>query len=395
MSSSNLVRVAFIPEVTYGVTPGSGDFETARFTSESLSGTPETVESQQIRTDRQSSGQIVTGLTVGGDLAIELAKEDQFEEFLESAMYSTWQTQALVTEELTIDATAKTLTNETGNFVGLVKGDFIKLGGFTNPLNNVYVLISDVTGAVATLVVPEAGLVDETGVGRTYKRADKLAIGTTKKSFSMEKKFLDLTNKGIVYRGMICSTLELAIAFGDLVTGSIGFSGNDYQTVDAAIDFITNARTVNPPATSGSLNGSIDMPLLATAAIGNFDSSDLAIQSLTINLDNGLSAQNVIGDIAPRDYSAGTARIEIGLSAYLNDPSWPILAKKLSQESFAVGGAIYNFQGGYGFYMPAVQVSFEDPASAGQNQDILLDMSGQAKVGDNQESALTLYRLVV
>lgn len=66
MSSSNLVRVAFIEEVAYGVTPGAGNFETARFTSENLSGTPDTVESQQIRTDRMSSGQVVTGLQVAG-----------------------------------------------------------------------------------------------------------------------------------------------------------------------------------------------------------------------------------------------------------------------------------------------------------------------------------------
>src|SRR5690606_25752701 len=71
---------------------GSGNFKTARFTSEQYSGTPETTESAQIRTDRMSSGQIVTGLAVEGGHSFELAKEEAIEDFLESAMFNSWQT---------------------------------------------------------------------------------------------------------------------------------------------------------------------------------------------------------------------------------------------------------------------------------------------------------------
>src|ERR1043165_7236204 len=112
MSSSNLVRLAFIEEVEYGVAP-TGNFQTARFTSESLSGTPETTESQQIRTDRMSGGQVVVGLTVGGEMNFELAKEDALDNFLESAMHSEWDEADAVTVSLAIDASAKTLTRST------------------------------------------------------------------------------------------------------------------------------------------------------------------------------------------------------------------------------------------------------------------------------------------
>ena len=100
MSSSNLVRIAFIEESTYGVTPAAGNFETARFTSETLSGSPDTVESKQLRSDRMSSGQIVTGLQVQGAMNFELAKESQLELFMASAMYSSWTTKTLVTVDL-------------------------------------------------------------------------------------------------------------------------------------------------------------------------------------------------------------------------------------------------------------------------------------------------------
>lgn len=394
MSSSNLVRLAFIKETTYGETPVAGNFSTARFTAESMSGTPDTVESKQIRVDRMSSGQVVTGLKVEGELQFELAKESALEDFMSSAMYNPWATMALVTVDMDLDATLKTLTRAAGSFVtdGLVVGDFVTLAGFTNSENNVQVMVTNVTALVVTFAGP-ATMVTETGsTGTTYKRADKLTIGTAKQSFSIEKKFTDLTDKGINYRGMIASEMNLNVAFGELVTGSFKFQGNDYQTVDAAVDFITDGRTVNAPATTNTMNGSIDMPFLASSAIGTLAVSDFDIQNVAIKMNNNLTAQTVIGDIAPKDYSAGTAAIEISMSAYLKDAVWSILGKKLTQDPFAMGFMVKNTGGWYGFYMPAIQVSFEDPSSAGQNQDIMLSMTGTSKVGAAGESALVIYR---
>lgn len=394
MSSSNAVRIPFIVETDYGVTPGSGNFKTARFTSEALSGSPNTVESQQIRTDRMSSGQIVVGIDVGGAVPFELAKEAAIDDFLSSAMLSDWDVQSTVTTALTLDATALTLTRTSGSFItdGIKKGDFITLGGFTASGNNVQVMVTaDPIALVANIVGPST-LVTGTGTTTTYKRLDKLVIGTTKKSFSMEKEFTDLTDKAINYRGMLVSQMDLSVAFGALITGSFTFVGNDQEVVSDSADFMTDGRTVTPPSTAPSMNGSIDMPFLASNAIGAFEAGDLELQSVSISLNNNMSAQNVIGRIAPLDYSAGTAQIQVNLSAYLRDEAWDILPKKLTQDPFSLGFIVRNSSGGYGFFMHAVQVSFDDPSSGGQNQDITLDMQGTAKVGPNGESALAIYR---
>jgi len=109
-------------------------------------------------------------------------------------------------------------------------------------------------------------------------------------------------------------------------------------------------------------------------------------------LNNNFTAQTCIGLAAPQDYSPGTAQVEISLTAYFDDQSYSLLAKKLNQESFALGFILKNLDGFYGFYLPAVQVSFDDPASGGQNQDVLLNMSGTAKVGPSGESSLFIYR---
>lgn len=393
MSSSNLVRLALIEESTYGQTPGAGNFSQARFTSDGLSGTPETTESQQIRTDRMSSGQVVTGLTVGGPVNMELAKESVIDDLFESAMYSTWQTSSAVAVDLTIDVTAKTIVRAAGDFTADVQvGKVLTLTGFSNTVNNTQVMVTEVTNATTIKFSGPDTMVDETGSGTSYQKADYLEIGTTKKSFSIEKAFLDLTDKAIIYRGMIVSSMSLNVAYGEIISSVFTFSGNDYETVTASGDFITDGRTIDAAATTNSLNGSVDMPFLINSADGTLDTSDFCIQSVNLNLNNNLTPQTCIGQAAPDDYSAGTAQIETSLTAYLADENWALLVKKLTQDPFALGFIVKNTGGFYGFYLPAVQVSFEDPGSQGINQDVFLNMTGVAKVGSSGESALTIFK---
>lgn len=393
MSSSNRVRVVSITETVYGETPAAGNFDSARFVSESLSGTPDTAESQLIREDRMSSGQIVVGLTVGGELTTELAKDSTLEEWFESAMYSTWVTTAPVVIDLSLDVSAKTLTRSGGDWNGQVrKGDIVILTGFTNTINNNEVMVANIVSAtVIDVIVPDT-MVTEVSSGNSFEVADYLEIGVTKKSFSMEKAFLDLTDKAINYRGMIVASMTLNATWGEIVSASFTFSGNDHEPVEAAAGFITDSRTINPAATTNPMNGSVDMPFIANDAGGTFEGSAFCIQSVETVLNNNLTPQTCIGEAAPNDYSEGVAQIAVSLNAYLEDSDWNLIAKKIDQTPFAIGYIVKNSGGFYGVFMPAVQVSFEDPASAGQNQDVFINASGTAKIGANGEKSLRIYR---
>ena len=394
MSSSNLVRVAFIEESVFGETPGTGNFTTARFTSESLSGSPEVTESQQIRTDRLSSGQVVTSLTVGGALNFELAKESAIDQLLSSAMLNTWTTAIAVNADLSIDATARTLTRAAGDWnTNVDVGDIITLTGFTNAANNTQVMVAAITSATEIAILGPTTLVTEVDTGNTFKVADKLTVGTTKVSFSMEKAFLDLTDKAAIYRGMNVSEMNLNVAYGEIINGSFTFQGNGYETVDASGDFITDGRTITAAATTNSMNGSVDMPFLGTSVSGTFEETETCIQNVTIGLNNNLTTQTCMGRVAPKNFSPGTAAVSVSLSSYLADENWELLAAKLAQTPFALGFMVKNSGGSYGFYLPAVQASFDDPASGGANQDIMLDLSGVAKVGASGESSIVIYRV--
>jgi len=374
---------------------GSGGFSTARFTSEKYSGTPETTESQQIRTDRMSSGQVVTGLTVNGGHNIELAKEPAIEDFLESAMFNTWDDSfAAQNRNFAINVTTHVITSGSGSFIddGLEVGDIIVLSNFTDSVNNVPVQVTEITDALNIKFAGPVTMVTCVSEAATYQRASKLVIGTTKKSLTIEKTFLDLTTKALIYRGCLVSQMSLDVSYGSLISGSFETQGNDYDSADAASEFASYNEDINDPATTNSLNGSVDMPFITTNVTGSFVQDSFCIQSLKLALANNLSTQTCIGRAAPENYNPGTAALTIDLSSYLKDANWDMLARKLSQEAFALGFMVQNTDGWYGFFMPALQVSFDDPSSGGQNQDISMEMKGTAKVGANGESALAIFR---
>lgn len=393
MSSSNEVRVAYIEESVYGQTPGAGNFKQARFTSESLSATPETVESAQIRVDRLSSGQVLAGLTLGGDLSVEFAKAQDVDDFFEGAMFSTWASSTPVVVDLTIDTTLKTIDRALGDYDGEVNvGQVINLTGFSNSVNNTSVMVAEIVDTDTIRYIGPTTLVNETGSGTSFTVADEITIGTTRKSYSIEKKFNDLTTKGINYKGAYVDGFNLNATYGEIVNGSFTFAMAEYEIADQASELITDGRTVDAAPTSVSLNGSVDLAFLGSGDTGTFSGLDFCVQSLAITLANNLQAQNCIGKIGPDNYSLGTAQVTVELTAYLSDDSWNLLNRKLDQVPFAIGFMLKNNDGYYGFYLPEVQVSFEDPASAGQNTDILITASGTAKVGANQEKSLYIYK---
>lgn len=328
MSSSNQVRIATIKETVYGETPVAGNFKTLRFVSEALSGSPETTESALIRTDRQSSGQVVTGLTVGGAVNLELAKDTLIDELLESAMYNSWTTSAAVNADLEIDTVAGEIIRIAGNWnTDVDVGDVITLTGFSNAVNNTQVMVASITSNTVIKYVGPTTMVDETDTGNTFEVADYLTIGTktTRVSHSIEKAFLDLTTKAINYRGMVVNTMNLNIAYGSIISAAFEFQGNDYEPANLAAEFMTDGRTIGAAATSNPLNGSVDMPFIANSSTGTFDATSFCIQSVELSLNNNLNPQNCIGRTAPQDYTEGQASISINLSAYLANDNWDLL----------------------------------------------------------------------
>lgn len=408
MSSANLVEVIYLAETEYGVTPDplSGvTADTARFTSETLSGTPITTVSAAIRTDRMSGGQVVTGLEVGGDLLTETSSSKFQDDFFEAGMMSTWV--AAATLSTTVTLTPNPADDQEAELVitgdlsaigpGVVANDVLQLVPATGPSITVTVIsVESTTNATVATKAGEAAISAET---MNVEIPQYVVIGLEQKSFTISKAYLDVLHELTTdehsqrYNGSLVSGFNITAAYGAIVTGSFTTAGNGYLQEDPSLSqqIETAGGTVDPASTSAPLNASVDVPIVAADGVP----ATYCIESFDLTLDNGLDPSTCIGTIAPQGYTLGTAEILINASIYNSDSAYDsFMAQKLTQVPVAMTFTMQNADGGYAFFLPAVQLTFPDPSSTGQNDQTMMEASGTAKVGAAGESALKIYKLL-
>jgi hypothetical protein len=412
MSSGNLVQVVYAPETVYGMTDAfnSITMETVRFTSESLSGTPTTTESETIRTDRMSSGLVATGLEVGGSIDWELASDKFFDDWFEAAMMSPWVAANTLAGE-TVTLTPNPSNDQeadlviTGDFstLPLVAGDILQLVPASgSPVTVQVISVTSTTEAVVATKRGEAAIV---GATMDVEIPQHLVIGAEQQSFVVGKAYLDVPHAGVggqehsqTYNGMLVGGFTVNATYGEIVTGNFEAMGNGY-TQEAgsplAIKVAVGGGTVNPAGTSLPLNASIDFPLVTTSNGGVLASTEFCIESLSLTLDNGLDPSNCIGKVAPLAYTLGTASISITMSAYLSDTAYDsLMSGKLTLDELEISFSALNTFGGYAFRVPGAQLSFPDPSSEGQDTQTMIEAEGTGKVPAAGGSALMVYKLV-
>ena len=86
--------LSYIPEVTFGVTPPTGNMTTIPYTGNSLNLTKEQITSAALTPDRMIRNDRHGNKQVAGDVSVELAPAD-FDPFLESAFMGSWSSNVL------------------------------------------------------------------------------------------------------------------------------------------------------------------------------------------------------------------------------------------------------------------------------------------------------------
>ncbi|WP_257292214.1 phage tail tube protein [Endozoicomonas sp. ONNA1] len=86
--------MAYVAEATYGTTPSTPVFIPIRHTSASLALSKETLQSEELRPDRQIAAFKHGNRQVGGDIGAEFSF-GSFDDFLEAALCGTWATNTL------------------------------------------------------------------------------------------------------------------------------------------------------------------------------------------------------------------------------------------------------------------------------------------------------------
>lgn len=407
MSSSNLVSVTYVKETAYGVSPTPAPgvaLETVRFTSESLSGTPETTVSAELRTDRMSSGQVVTGLTVGGDISFELSRDQFFDDWFAAGLMSDWVAASEVNADVTL--TPNPSNNQEADLVlsvtlpGVAVGDILQLRPNTSTESKFLAVVTSIDVANTEFTVAtKRGQPAMTAEDFFVAVPSYVEIGSNKASFTVSKAYQDVTHDvssdehSQTYAGTLVGGFSVEATYGSILSGSFTTNGNGYlqQHPSYAQAVVAAGGSVNAAGTANPLNASVDMPLVTK---DGYIATDFCVESIQLNLSNGLDPQNCIGKVAPQDYSLGTCTIDISVDCYNSDSSYDaFMPTKLSQEPVSFSFSAENASGGYAFSVIAAQLTFPDPSATGQNEQVMINATGTAKVGPNGESAIRIYKL--
>lgn len=220
---SNRVAVSKVREATFGVTPASPAFIRQRVTSADVDPGVQTVESDEIRSDRQVSDRIFLGMAGTSNLGGELSFS-QFDADFEEALQSTWVTQPVITvvnlDVEISDVAATTLTVAAGG-AAFKAGHLTLISGMTTTANNG---LFRVTSSTATSIVYPAS---------SFTAQAVVNVGTSVRVVGFMGASGDIVATVTGGNALTSTTLDfttLGIAAGDWVRIGDGQSANSFAT---------------------------------------------------------------------------------------------------------------------------------------------------------------------
>lgn len=384
MSSADQVGLALVEETTFGDVPsGPPTLQQLRFTSEDLRQDTNTVRSAEIRTDRQTPDIIRVGLSNAGSINFELSYA-AYDALFEAALLSSdWS--AAVTDisgATTISAAASDNSfNDSGNgFGNYDAGQWIKVSGFTTEANNGYFKI--VTAAAGKLTVNRDVLVDEVaGDSVTITQAGYITNGTEQRTFQIERSHGDVGSTFNAFGGMAPDTLSMAVSTENIITGSFGFVGKR-QTPGSA----TIGDGSNTAAPTNTIMNSVD-----NVALFLMDDASFGLTSFSFNLANNIQALLEVATLGATAVSAGNVAVSGTFQAYFEDNTVVTKYTNFSEVSFAM--VLEDAAGNaYVLDLPAARLTANPTVASGQNQQVINDVSFEAKRDTSDGITIKLSR---
>lgn len=386
MANGSRHSMRYIAESTYGMTPATPAFKPIRHTSTTLGLSKESLQSEEIRDDRQIADFRHGAYQVGGDMNIELSFAS-FDGLLEAVLLGTW-TATKTTGAQSFSATVGTVVRSAGSFLtdGFAVNDVVINSGFTNAGNNGRFRISALTATVMTLTALEGQtmVVEAAAAGRQVNSLRAiLKAGTVRRSFTVERFFGDILTIDKPYHrftGVEFNTLALAISANAMITGTLGVLGQN-MTTDTAI---VAGATYAAPTTTSPLDS-------FTGTLNEAGTPIAVITEIQLNVENGLEARFVVGSKASIRPSIGRSNCSGQITAYFENS---LLLDKFINETES--NIVFELPDGAGnkyiFTLPRIKYNGGQPDVEGEGP-ITLSMPFQALLNAATSTNIQIERV--
>lgn len=372
LSSASRLGLRYKPEATFAVPVTASACYAIRNTGETLDFGISTTTSNEIRADRATTDLIITDASGTGGFGFELSY-GEYDWFLESGLQSTFTAfgvngvGAVIPTSATFAAntlTAGAATSGASIFTSLALGQWVKINGSSNPLQNIWAQVSRTIAPTSTVLTfegsPFTGITGAGGAAVTVS-SSRLSNGTTMRSATIERFFSDVATFA-THRGQVVDTFSLDVSSGGLVTGNFEFIGRN-MTMQGTTAL--NA-TVTPSLTNGILSANNSV---VNVLEGGVPLTGTFVQNLQITYGNTLRGQKAIGVLGNADIGTGNIDVKFNVTMYFADAT--IYNKFLNNTSTSFSFRLQDTAGnGYVFTLPNAKYSSGRVNAGGLNQDI-------------------------
>lgn len=207
-----------------------------------------------------------------------------------------------------------------------------------------------------------------------------LKVGSTKRSFSVEKQFLDI-NQYIRFTGMRVGAMALNFQFGQVSTGSFTLAGAGTTAAGTAATGTTTAATTTSVMSGGDV---ADVKV-------NGVTTTLLFRTINLTVDNTLRPIQALGQVAPSNQAYGRATITGTVEAYFDDLSLynPLINStsiSLAWDAEDVAGNMYTI------LLPKIKFSSGTPQTPGVDQDVVQSLGFTALFDTTTATSLQITR---
>lgn len=392
LASSSLVNVRAIKEVTFGVTPASGNPTVLRVTSESLSYDLSKKASDEISSKRTVSSMQTIDASVTGGLGQEIHYAG-IEPFLESTLqsaFSEFGTDGLgvataTTSITTTEITAASATSSTSIFTNLKKGQWFRIT--SAGVNNGKILrVSTVTGPTTTVITLDASTPAAASTSESIQvQTARLTHGATQTSWTIERENSDI-GVFMAFKGCTPSKLSMKVASGSLSTINFDFMGQSALEGTATTLPGTPVAAPTYDIHSGVIGATNAVWMDGVPVSGTY------VKSVSLDFDNSLRSQGALGVLGAAAIGAGTISCKASVEIYFANKD--LFTKYRNNTNSSLIFATTDSSGnGYIVTLPVCSIESWKSNAGGKDQDQMISVSLMA-LSDDSNADATLRKAI-
>lgn len=399
-ASADLAQIAYASEAAYAVTPVAGACYLLRNTGESLGFNLTYTADKEITADAQPNGSTLTDAEASGDIKIHM-QYAEYDRFLSGVMRDAWAAfgtngvgatfsgtftlGVLGTTASTI--TASVATSGASLFTTLKPGQWFKLAAPTHANDAKWVRNSLTVPATSTVITLDVNtpLVAGAGVANCTISSSRLTNGTTKRSFSIERQFTDVT-QFFLSRGLYVSKFSFGMNDGQLTEGSFSFMGKNEVRAGA---------TAMPTVPLDSQTYEIQNGITGAGNLweGGAPLVSTSIKSITADIDSALRKQGALGNLGPAGIGIGTISIKGKLVVYFADGT--LYDKYAGSVYTSLVFSTNDIDGnGYVFTLPRVKLTNGKVNAGAKNTDLMAEFDYEC-FADRKNAVAALRKTII